>query len=75
MHGEVIVGLAGFFRGVQDPWVEAGGGEPFDASLDGPGFEFDWGSSTNVPLQIATANLPVDLYLAFVQIWGNISLG
>ncbi len=71
---EVLVGLAGF-RGVKDPSVEAGGIDVFRPFADAAGFQFDMGSATNVPLQRATVNLPADLYLAFVRIWGTVGVG
>jgi hypothetical protein len=69
---EVRVGLAGF-RGTREPSVEAGGVEVFQFTSDG-GFQFDTGSATDVPLQRATVNLPADLYLAFVQIFGVVGV-
>jgi hypothetical protein len=71
---EILVGLAGF-RGVQDPSLEVGGVDVFQPAVRGAGFQFDMGSATKVPLQRATANLPADLYLAFVQIWGTVGVG
>jgi hypothetical protein len=67
-------GLA-YFKGIGDPeepW------EPVDVyrpSLDVPGFQFDNGAATNVPMVLTTGRGPAELYLAFVRIYGMVGVG
>jgi hypothetical protein len=72
---DVEVGLAGF-KGVADPWVQAGAVAVFAPDLDSPGFQFDMGSSANDLIQThPIVEEPADLYLAFVRVTGAVDVG